>query len=217
MRMLLGLGGATIAAALALAACGSSGGGGAAGDAAPAAAGSSAAAGGAGTPGSTGAASAAAGSTTAASATATSTAAVAAAKGKGVNVCEVLSKQRAGQIAGKSFASTKSRAYAGVLSSCEYTGGYNLLQVSVSYEYGQHLFDGDIQALKAVGHPPNRVSGVGDAAYNEPDPKGNAGAVGAADSASYGAVFGDTYIKVGGMYVTAAQGRQLVELIHAAM
>ena len=109
---------------------------------------------------------------------------MAAATGKSVDVCAVLSKQRAGQIVGKSFSSTKSRASAGLISNCEYTGGYNLLQITVSYKFGQHLLDGDIQALKAVGHPPNRVSGVGDAAYNEPDPKGNAGAVGAADSAS---------------------------------
>jgi hypothetical protein len=38
----------------------------------------------------------------------------------------------------------------------------------------------------------------------------------AAGFASYGAVFGDTYIKVGGLtYVTADQGKQIVEMLHS--
>jgi hypothetical protein len=42
--------------------------------------------------------------------------------------------------------------------------------------------------------------------------------IGASADASYGAVFGDTYIKVGGLtYVTAAQGKQIVEQLHAKM
>jgi hypothetical protein len=34
----------------------------------------------------------------------------------------------------------------------------------------------------------------------------------------YGAVFGDTYIKIGGLtYVTAAQGKQIVEQLHSKL
>ncbi len=34
--------------------------------------------------------------------------------------------------------------------------------------------------------------------------------------ASYGAVFGDTYIRIGGLtYVTPDQGKQIVELLHS--
>ncbi len=59
---------------------------------------------------------------------------------------------------------------------------------------------------------------IGDAAFSEPNPTGNAGSAGAAGFVSYGAVFGDTYIKIGGLtYVTADQGKQLVELLHSKL
>jgi hypothetical protein len=60
--------------------------------------------------------------------------------------------------------------------------------------------------------------GVGDEAFSMPDPNGNAGSVGASSFASYGAVFGDVYIKIGGLtYVTPAQGKQIVEELHAKL
>jgi hypothetical protein len=44
------------------------------------------------------------------------------------------------------------------------------------------------------------------------------GAVGASADASYGAVFGDTYIKISGLaYVTAGQGKQVVEQLHSKL
>jgi hypothetical protein len=59
---------------------------------------------------------------------------------------------------------------------------------------------------------------VGDEAFSEPDPKGNAGSVGASSVASYGALFGDVYIQIGGFtYVTADQGKQIVEELHSKL
>ncbi len=46
----------------------------------------------------------------------------------------------------------------------------------------------------------------------------DAGSAGAASFASYGAVFGETYIKIGGLtYVTDAQGKQIAEDLHAKL
>jgi hypothetical protein len=75
-----------------------------------------------------------------------------------------------------------------------------------------------VSSLKAVGYPPDSVHGVGDEAFSEPDPKGNAGAVGASSVASYGAVFGAVYIQIGGLtYVTADQGKQIVDELHSKL
>jgi hypothetical protein len=135
---------------------------------------------------------------------------------KKVNVCAALPASAASQITGTTFTTTKPSSVAGVVFGCEYGGPDSaLLQISVDTEGGTTRFDADISALKAVGHPPNRISGVGDAAFSEPDPR-NAGAEGAVGFASYGAVFGDTYIKVGGLtYVTADEGKQIVETLHS--
>ena len=102
---------------------------------------------------------------------------------------------------------------------CEYDGPNSaLLQITVDTKGGKYALGTDVSALKTVGYPPTSISGVGDEAFSEPDPKGNAGAIGASASASYGAIFGDTYIKVGGLtYVTAAQGKQIVELLHSKL
>jgi hypothetical protein len=90
------------------------------------------------------------------------------------------------------------------------------LQISVDTTDGRGAFDADISALRAVKRPPTRISGVGDEAFSEPNPNGNAGSAGAAAFASYGAVFGDIYIKIGGLtYVTAGQGKQIVEMLHS--
>jgi hypothetical protein len=138
--------------------------------------------------------------------------------GKLIDVCAVLPAAKASQITGGRFTSAEPRSVAGLLAHCEYKGGTDLLQVTVTVQSGPRLLGVDVDALKAVGHPPTTVSGVGDGAFSEPDPAGNAGSVGASSFASYGAVFGQTYIKVGGLtYVNADQGKQIVEILHAAM
>jgi hypothetical protein len=136
---------------------------------------------------------------------------------KNTNVCKDLPAAAASQITGTTFMTTKSRSVQGLVFSCEYSGPDSaLLQISVQVQDGRHGYDIDVSALKTVGHPPRPVSGVGDEAFSEPDPSGNAGSAGASAFASYGAVFGDTYIKIGGLtYVTADQGRQIVERLHS--
>jgi hypothetical protein len=136
---------------------------------------------------------------------------------KGSNVCADLPAAAASQITGTKFTTAKASSVEGVVFECEYSGpGSALLQVSVDTEGAKQVYDTDISALKAVSHPPNSVSGVGDEAFSEPDPQGNAGSIGASAFASYGAVFGDTYIKIGGLtYVTASQGKQIAEQLHA--
>jgi hypothetical protein len=123
------------------------------------------------------------------------------------------------QITGTTFSTTKSSSRQGVFYGCEYDGPNSaLLQISIQTPGGKEGFSLDESSPKAVQHPPTAVSGVGDEAFSEPDPKGNAGAVGAAALASYGALFGNTYIKVGGLtYVTADQGKQIVEELHSKL
>lgn len=135
-----------------------------------------------------------------------------------INVCKVLPIAKASQIVGKKFTTAKASTLMNQITKCEYSGGNQLLQISISVAGGETLLGSDVDALKAVGHPAKHVSGVGDDAISEPAPKGNAGAVGAAASTSFAAVFGQTYIHIGGLtYVTAAQGKQIVELLYAAM
>lgn len=141
---------------------------------------------------------------------------------KSIDVCVALPAATASKITGTTFTSVKPSSVEGQVFGCEYHGGSGvstaLLQISVDIKIGKLGFSSDVAALKAVGHAPDLVSGVGDEAFSAPDPKGNAGAVGAAAFASYGAVFGDVYIKIGGLtYVTAAQGKQIVELLHSKM
>jgi hypothetical protein len=138
-------------------------------------------------------------------------------QGRAIDVCAALPASAATQITGATFTTAKPKNVEHVIFGCEYTGpDAVLLQISVAVQAGRLGFNADVRALKAVHHPPNRVSGVGDEAFSEPDPHGNAGSVGAAAFASYGAVFGDTYIKIGGLtYVTADQGKQIVELLHS--
>jgi hypothetical protein len=138
---------------------------------------------------------------------------------KSFDVCKALTAAGASQITGITFTKTKSDSTGGQVFSCEYDGpNYALLQVTVSTQDGKDLFSVDVSALKSVGHTPDSVSGVGDEAFSEPDPKGNAGSVGASAYGSYGAVFGDTYIKIGGLtYVTASQGKQIVGELHGKL
>jgi hypothetical protein len=138
---------------------------------------------------------------------------------KNFNTCNALPAAAASQITGTTFTTAKAKNSAGFIFHCEYDGPNSaLLQISVDTEDGKDLFDTDVTALKTVGHPPTPISGVGDEAFSEPDPKGNAGSVGAAAFASYGAVFGATYIQIAGLtYVTASQGKQIVEELHSKL
>jgi hypothetical protein len=138
---------------------------------------------------------------------------------KKFDVCGTLPAAAASQITGTTFTRTKSSDARGLIFSCEYDGPNSaLLQISVQTSYGKDGFNTDVSALKAVGHAPNSVTGVGDEAFSEPNPKGNAGAVGASSAASFGAVFGDTFIQIGGLtYVTAGQGTQIVNRLHSKL
>ncbi len=137
----------------------------------------------------------------------------------GLDVCTALPAATLSQITGTTFTTTKSDSTAGVLFSCEYDGAdAALVQIEVSPQQGKIGYDSDVNALTTVGHPPTTVSGVGDEAWSTPDPKGNAGSVGAAAFGSYGALFGGAYIKIGGLtYVTADQGKQIVELLDSKL
>jgi hypothetical protein len=140
----------------------------------------------------------------------------AAATAASTNVCTDLSAAVATQLTGTKFTKAKPSSVQNTVFGCEYDGPNGaLLHITVQTKYGKDEFSTDISALKAVRHAPDSVAGVGDEAFSEPDPRGNAGSVGASAFASYGAVFGDMYIKIGGLtYVTASQGRQLVERLH---
>jgi hypothetical protein len=139
--------------------------------------------------------------------------------GKKIDVCTALPLAMASQITGTKFTASKPSNVENVVFDCEYSGpGSALLQISVDTEEGAGEFSTDINALKTVGHPPVKISGVGDEAFSEPNPNGNAGSVGASSFASYGAVFGQDYIKIGGLtYVNADQGKQIVEQIHNSL
>jgi hypothetical protein len=124
------------------------------------------------------------------------------------------------QITGTTFTTTKPNSVANQIFGCDYstTGDTALLQVSVSIVNGKDDYDLDVSALKTVGHAPNSVTGVGDEAFSMPNPNGNAGSLGASSFANYGAVFGDVYIKIGGLnYVTPDQGKQIVEELHGKL
>jgi hypothetical protein len=172
----------------------------------------------------------AAASATSASAAAADATSAAAAGGSGssgsvtkFNVCKALSAAAASQITGTTFTTVKAQIGPDSISSCEYDGANAaLLQITVntttSAAIAKDLFNVDVSALKTVGHPANSVQGVGDEAFSEPDPKGNAGSVGASAYGSYGAVFGVTYIKIGGLtYVTPSQGKQIVEELNGKL
>ncbi len=135
-----------------------------------------------------------------------------------LDVCSALPAATMSQITGTTFTTTKPSNVEGVIFDCEYQGHLTEMDVSVATQNGPGDMSADITALKAVGHGPNKVAGVGDEAFAEPDPKGNAGSAGAASFASFGAVFGETYIKISGLvYVTPAQGTQIVEELHSKL
>ena len=140
-------------------------------------------------------------------------------QGKSIDVCAALPAATASKITGTTLTTVKSNSVEHVIFGCDYSGPDSaLLQISVATQAGKADFDADVAALTAVHHPPTKVTGVGDEAFSEPDPNGNAGSAGAAGFASYGAVFGDIYIKIGGLtYVNASQGKQIVELLHSKL
>jgi len=139
--------------------------------------------------------------------------------GRNFNVCTALSATQASQITGTTFTKTKSSNVQSLVFNCEYDGPSSaLLQISVTTSGGKYGFDSAISALKSVSHPATPVSGVGDKAFSEPDPRGNAGSAGASAFASYSALFGDTFIQIGGLtYVNASQGKQIVEELHSKL
>jgi hypothetical protein len=143
--------------------------------------------------------------------------AVASGGSKSVDVCAILPAAEAAQIIGKSLQGAKASSTGGVIFGCNYGEDGGELQITVDNS-GKIGYNAAVVPLKTVGHPPASISGVGDEAFSEPNPNGNAGSEGASAFASYGAVFGSTYIQIGGLdYVTAAQGKQIVELIHSKL
>jgi hypothetical protein len=136
-----------------------------------------------------------------------------------VNVCADLPASTASQITGTKLTSAKASNVEGVIFNCEYHGPSSaLLQISVDVGNGPGDYSNDISVLSTVGHKPGSVSGVGDKAYSMPNPNGNAGSEGAASFSSFGALFGTTYIKIGGLtYVTASQGTKIANTIHSKM
>ncbi len=136
-----------------------------------------------------------------------------------INVCADLPASVASQLSGTKLTSAKASNVEGVIFNCEYNGpNYALLQISVDVGNGPGDYSEDISALSTVGHKPNSVSGVGDKAFSEPNPNGNAGSAGAAASASFGVLYGQTYIKIGGLtYVSASQGTKIANEIHSKM
>jgi hypothetical protein len=135
-----------------------------------------------------------------------------------VDVCKALPAATMSQITGTKFTKTKPSNVEGVIFDCEYDGHLTEMDVSVAMQNGPGDYSADIAALKAVGHGPNKVAGVGDEAFAAPDPNGNAGSAGAASFASFGAVFGNTYIKISGLvFVTPKQGTQIVEELHGKL
>jgi hypothetical protein len=133
-----------------------------------------------------------------------------------IDVCAALPASDVSRITGTHYTKTKSSSTMGQIFGCEYTNAqYAILQVSVAVENGSLDFDTDKQVLGQAGFTPDVVTGVGDEAFSLPA-KGDTSAMGASMFASYGALFGSEYVKIGGSPVTADQGRQLVEELHAA-
>jgi hypothetical protein len=135
-----------------------------------------------------------------------------------VNVCSLLPASDVSRITGTHYTSTKPSSTMGQIFECEYSNAAQdaLLQVSLTTKNGSIDYDADVEAMSALQKPLS-VSGVGDKAFAAPDPKGNAGSAGVAAFASYGVLFGDQYIKIGGSYVTPDQGKQIAEEIHGGL
>jgi hypothetical protein len=156
-------------------------------------------------------------STTAAPSTGAATPADDASSGS-VGVCSLLPASDVSRITGALYTKTKSSAVMNQIFGCDYTNSqFALLQVSLAVSNGSIAYDADVQAMSATGHAPDPVSGVGDKAFATQDPQGSAGSAGVAVFASYGALFGDQYVKIGGSCVTPDQGKQLAEEVDGAL
>jgi hypothetical protein len=136
-----------------------------------------------------------------------------------LDVCTVMPASALSQITGTTYTKTEPDSTAGTIDTCNYTNAtYDQLDISVTVSGGAIGYQADLDTLHTVGADPNPVPGVGDKAFSQQDPKGDAGSVGVSSFASFGALFGDVYIQTSGLdYVTAAQGTQIVNQIHAAM
>ena len=138
--------------------------------------------------------------------------------GKVPDICKTLPLATVSRIANSSFGSAKSSAYGGIITTCSYDAASTDLEVAVTMIDGKSAMKEDMDIAASMGHPLTVVSGVGDAAFSAPEPKGNAGSIAIAASGSYGALFGDVYIKISGLtYVDQAQGREIVMLVHTAL
>jgi hypothetical protein len=134
-----------------------------------------------------------------------------------VDVCSVLPVGDVSRITHTHYTTTKGNSVAGQIFGCDYSDAqYQLLQVSVSVVNGALDYESDTQAMSSL-EKPIPVTGVGDKAFTVADPKGSAGSAGVAAFASYGVLFGDQYIKIGGAYVTPDQGKQIAEEIHGKL
>lgn len=139
--------------------------------------------------------------------------------GGAIDVCTVMSPSALAQITGTTYTKTEPDSVAGSIFSCNYTNAtYDQLTISVTVTGGAIGYQSDLDVLHTMGDDPNPVSDVGDKAFSQNDPKGNAGSIGVASFASFGALFGDVYVQLSGLdYVNAAQGTQIANQIHAAM
>ncbi len=136
-----------------------------------------------------------------------------------IDVCSLMSPSALKQDTGTEFTKTEPDSVEGQIFSCNYTNAkYDQLTISVTVSGGAIGYQADLDTLHTMGYDPNPVPGVGDEAFSQKDPKGNAGALGVSSFSSFGALFGDVFIQTSGLdYVTAAQGTQIANQIHAAM
>ncbi|MGA8248684.1 MAG: hypothetical protein WB797_17385 [Nocardioides sp.] len=136
-----------------------------------------------------------------------------------VDVCSLMSPSALKQITGTTFTKTEPDSVAGAIYSCNYTSSdFHQLTISVTVSGGAIGYQADLDTLHTMGDDPNPVSGVGDKAFSQNDPKGSAAGVGVASFASFGALYGDVFVQLSGLdYVNAAQGTQIANQIHAAL
>lgn len=137
-----------------------------------------------------------------------------AAGGAAVDVCALLPAADVSRITGTTFTDTKPDSVAGAIFSCDYTSAsLTQLNVDVTTVGGKVGYDADVQVLTTIGHPPTPVSGVGDKAFSE-----HTGNAGVDASSSFGALYGDMYIRISGLSaVTSDQGTQLVQELHGKL
>jgi hypothetical protein len=136
-----------------------------------------------------------------------------------VDVCSLMTPSALKQVTGTTYTKIEPDSVEAMIYSCNYTSSdFHQLTISVTVSGGAIGYQADLDTLHTMGDDPNPVPGVGDKAFSQKDPKGNAGAVGVASFASFGALYGDVFVQLSGLdYVNAAQGAQIANQIHAAM